>query len=329
MKKSQFSTENKTDTQDRIICSTVPDEAEGVRLDLYLAARFTYRSRTAWQQCIRSGEILLNGRKTHASRGLHAGEKIELIFSADTVAEPEVRTDFSIIAQTPDWIAVDKCGDLPVHPSGRYFNNTLQRLLQTQLGYDVFPVNRLDRETSGITLFARSGKAAGLLSALFQEKENGKIRKVYSALVYGDFPDELSAAGFLCDDKDSPVMKKRKFVRELSGTEEDAVTCETHFRCLKKQDGFSLVECVPRTGRLHQIRATLCSLGFPLAGDKMYGPDDNIFIRFIEGNMTGADRDLLRMERQALHARELHFISPFDGTSVSLVCPVPEDFLIR
>ena len=61
----------------------------------------------------------------------------------------------------------------------------------------------------------------------------------------------------------------------------------------------------------------------------MYGPDDNIFIRFIEGNMTGADRDLLRMERQALHARELHFVSPFDDTSVSLVCPVPEDFLIR
>lgn len=329
MKKTQNSTEMKTDTQDRIIRSTVPDEAEGVRLDVYLASRFTYRSRTAWQQCIKAGEILLNGRKTHASRALHTGENIELIFPAGTIEEPEVRTGFSIIAETEDWIAVDKPGDLPVHPSGRYFNNTLQRLLQTQLGYNVHPVNRLDRETSGITLFAKSGKAAGRLASLFQEKDGRAVSKIYSALVFGDFPASLHAAGFLCDDAASAVMKKRKFVSELTGSEADAESCETDFVCLKQKDGLSLVECRPRTGRLHQIRATLSSLGFPLAGDKMYGPDDNIFIRFIEDTMTDADRALLRMDRQALHARELHFISPFDGSPVSLVAPVPDDFLLR
>lgn len=329
MKKSQFSTENQTDTQERIIRSTVPDDAEGVRLDLYLAARFTYRSRTAWQQCIKAGEILLNGRKTHASRALHAGEIIELIFSAGTIEEPEVRTDFSIIGETADWIAVNKPGDLPVHPSGRYFNNTLQRLLQAQLGYDVHPVNRLDRETSGITLFAKTGKAAGQLAGLFQEKDGASVSKVYSALVFGDFPDVLKTTGFLCNDPASAVMKKRKFVRELNGSEVDVDSCETDFFCLKKMNGMSLVECRPRTGRLHQIRATLSSLGFPLAGDKMYGPDDNIFIRFIEDTMTDADRALLRMDRQALHARELHFVSPFDSLPVSLTAPVPDDFLIR
>ena len=103
---------------------------------------------------------------------------------------------------------------------------------------------------------------------------------------------------------------------------------KTDFRCLKRKNGLSLVECMPETGRLHQIRATLCSLGYPLAGDKMYGPDETIFLRFIEDRMTPDDRALLRMERQALHASELEFRSPFDQSRCVFTAPVPADFLL-
>ncbi len=307
---------------EREIRTAVPGEAEGVRLDHYLAGRFTYRSRTVWQKAVRSGEILLNGRKTVPSRPLHAGEEIVLLINETENPEPEVRRDFTVLAEEPDYIVIGKPGNLPVHPSGCYFNNTLQRLLIPQFG-NVHPVNRLDRETSGVTLFAKSGRAAGQLAALF---ERGKIEKQYAAIVFGDFPDQLTAEGFLVPDTASPVAKKRKFL-SASDTA-DGESCRTAFRCLKREKGMSLVLCLPETGRLHQLRATLCSLGYPLAGDKIYGPDDTVFLRFIAGSMTDADRRLLRMERQALHAMSLRFSDPFSGREQEFRSPIPAEFVL-
>ena len=323
-KKVQKSTETEdmAETAERIVTTIVPGEAEGIRLDQYLTGRFTYRSRTAWQKSIKSGSILLNGRKTSASRLLHAGETISLILKGDELEEPPVRTDYRILLETPNFLAVDKPGNLPVHPSGGYFNHTLQRLLIPDHGV-VHPVNRLDRETSGIVLFAKTGQDARKLAELFDRNE---IHKSYCSIVFGNFPDELNAAGFLESDPVSSIAKKRRFV--TSPTTPDAESCSTFFRCLKREQGFSLIRCEPVTGRLHQIRATLCSLGYPLAGDKMYGPDDTIFLRFIEDKMTDQDHALLRMDRQALHASSLRFVSPFDGRETEIISPVPEDFFL-
>ena len=323
-KKVQKSTETETmtETAERIATTIVPGEAEGIRLDQYLTGRFTYRSRTAWQKSIKSGSILLNGRKTSASRLLHAGETISLVLKGEELEEPPVRTDYRILLETPNFLAVDKPGNLPVHPSGGYFNHTLQRLLIPDHGV-VHPVNRLDRETSGIVLFAKTGQDARKLAELFDRNE---IHKSYCSIVFGNFPDELNATGFLESDPVSPIAKKRRFV--TTPTTPDAEQCSTFFRCLKREQGFSLIQCEPVTGRLHQIRATLCSLGYPLAGDKMYGPDDTIFLRFIEDKMTDQDHALLRMDRQALHASRLRFVSPFDGGEMEIISPVPEDFFL-
>lgn len=307
------------DKNERIIRSVIPGEYAGTRLDRYLAGRFTYFSRNQWEQLIKGGNILLNGKQFRPSKILHGGEELEFI-PPETAAEPEVNTNYQVILENDDIIAVNKPPNLPVHPSGCYFNNTLSMLLRNQFG-TVHPVNRLDRETSGITLFAKTPKAAGRLAEQILAESP---EKVYIALVYGSFPETMTAEGYLSQEVDCIVRKKRRFTLHDPGNVEKE-TSSTTFRLLGTNGQISAVECKLQTGRLHQIRATLCSSGFPLLGDKMYGPDPAIFVRYIDDTMTDADRDLLRLDHQALHAAHLRFRSPFTGEMLELNAPMPED----
>ena len=229
--------------------------------------------------------------------------------------------NYTILLENKDFIAVNKNGSIPVHPSGCYYYNTLLNVLQEQYG-QLFIVNRLDRETSGVTLFAKHSKAASLLAQLFT---GHNLKKTYYAIVHGLVPDTLIAQGYLCSDTNSVVRKKRKFVQELPVHCDDAETCCTFFKKVAADQQFSVVECLPETGRLHQIRATLCSLGYPLVGDKLYGINDQFYLRHIEGTLTEADRKQLILTRQALHAGALAFTSPFTGKEIICHAPLPPE----
>lgn len=156
------------------------------------------------------------------------------------------------------------------------------------------------------------------------------VRKEYLALVFGRFEQEVDAAGFLVPDTESAVRKKRRFVtgeRPPAG----AVHPESaHTLFAPEQTGgrFSLVRAVPVTGRLHQIRATLFSLGFPLVGDKLYGPDETLFLKLRSGELTAADREKLILPRQALHSTLLEFRHPVSGEMVTVKSPMPEEFAL-
>jgi RluA family pseudouridine synthase len=306
------------DLSERIISSRAGDNAAGQRLDRYLSERFTYRSRKQWQDMIKGGDILLNGVKTRCSRILQGGEEIS--FVADT-EEPPVELEYSIIYEDDFFYAVNKGGNLPCHPAGAYFKNTLWYDMCSKYG-KVYVVNRLDRETSGLMLMGKSPEAAAKLSELFAAKD--QLSKKYYALVEGEFTGELHASGYLVSDATSEVRKKRRFVREndYSSVGESAVT---NLAPVARGDGISLVEARPETGRLHQIRATLYSLGFPLLGDKLYGVDDTIYIRFSDGRATEDDYRKLKMRRQALHAYALKFTHPFTGEELEFNAPLPED----
>lgn len=303
----------------RIVRTAVPSEAEGSRLDMYLSARFTYRSRAEWQKTVRAGEILLNGLPTRPSRLLHAGETLSFELADDS--EPEVRTDFSVLHETPDFLVVSKPGNLPVHPAGCYFANTLLMLLRKEYG-ELFVVNRLDRETSGLVLLARNAAAARKLSRMVEHRN---VKKQYVVFVHGVFPREhLSADGFLSPDPGSEVRKKRRYTAERPEGP-DTEDCRTDFTLLASCGNFSMLECLLHTGRFHQIRATLFSLGFPVVGDKLYGPDDSIYLRYTKKALTDEDRKRLVLDRQALHAWRMEFPSPFDRSELSFEAPLPPE----
>ena len=307
--------------QERIIRTTAGPELEGVRLDHFLSARFTYQSRIGWQTVVREGRITVNGIRVRASRRLHAGDVIA--FDVQGIAEPDVDPAFSVVLERPDFLVVSKSGCLPVHPSGCYYRNTLLMLMRDRFG-DLFVVNRLDRETSGLVVLAKNPETAGVLSGLFASR---LVEKTYLAAVFGEFPaGTILKEGWLSPDPDSPVRKKRRFTEENPGTD-DAEPCATEFTCLKTFGGFNLVECHPHTGRLHQRRATLCSCEFPLVGDKLYGPDDTIFLRFTEDAMTDADRAALVLPTQALHAWRLRFSMPGSGEDIRCESAPPRAML--
>lgn len=310
--------------EERNISATVEGEAEGRRLDLWLAARFTYRSRNQWQTIIREDKILVNGAVVRSSRVLHAGDVVAFI---PEIEEPAVVMDYSIVYEDEYFFVVNKGGHLPCHPAGPFFRNTLWHDMSQKYG-KVFIVNRLDRETSGLMLAAKDSVTASNLSAMLID---GRLKKKYYALVFGNFNRRIEAGGRLVKDTASQVMKKRKFVME-SDFKGEPETAETAFTLLEPAayDGrHSTVLAIPETGRLHQIRATLCSLGFPLLGDKLYGPDDTLYLKISGDLITPEDWVSLVLKRQALHAFYLGFPHPVSGEFIEFEAAIPVDMKIR
>ena len=231
--------------------------------------------------------------------------------------------NYKIEYESDSFILINKPGNLSCHPAGRFYRNTLWYPLSEKYGV-IYIVNRLDRETSGLVLACRDSKCAALFANLFSQENS--ITKKYIAIVHGRFEGALSAKGFLMPDRKSSVRKKRIFTEKNDDNPSDGVeTAETFFTGKRTGTEYSAVEAVPSTGRFHQIRATLYSLGYPLVGDKLYGPDENIYIRLAEGNLTPEDMKKLILPRQALHAFHLSFKDPLTKKDFVHEIPLPPD----
>jgi RluA family pseudouridine synthase len=286
-----------------------------VNLDRYCADRFTYFTREGWEKEILAGRVSLNGEAAlDPAAKLEGGEL--LAYDGQWIEEPPVDGGIGILYEDEWFVAVDKTGNLPVHPGGRYFNNTLVFLLEDRCGRKVFPVHRLDRETSGVILLAFDAKTAGNLSASLE-----KADKEYLALVHGHFP----GCGMTVDlplgrDADSAIKKKRK---AWEGGTERAVT---RFAKVLTAGDVSLIRCFPETGRLHQIRAHLLSAGFPVVGDKLYGRDETAFLTFIKHGFTPEIEKLLVLPRSALHCARMTFRHPRNREEMTVRAPLPGMF---
>lgn len=277
----------------------------------YLSGRFTYRDAMGWAEEIAAGRIIVNGVAATAATVLCCGDEME--YFPEARLEPEVDEAVTVVHEDDDFLALCKSGNLPCHPAGIFFNRTLWAMLKEGRVNGIAPleeihfVNRLDRETSGLVLVAKNKRAAKTAARAMARDE---ACKEYWVVVEGDFPDELSANGWLWQDERSIVKKKRCFGLEKPDGAIDAETSATSFRCLRRGNGMSWLLATLGTGRTHQIRATLCSLGYPVVGDKLYGVDDGMYLRFVKDALTEEDRRRLRIERQALHACHLRLPLP-------------------
>jgi RluA family pseudouridine synthase len=297
----------------RIISSRIPPLKSVERLDVYCTGRFTYLTQDQWRKEILTGKVSIDGVVVlNFATTLQGGEM--LAWDGSGIIEPPVDGSITLLYEDEWFVAVNKPGNLPVHPSGRYFNNTLVAMLADRYGRKVYPVHRLDRETSGVILLAFDGKSAGDLS-------ESKGSNEYLALVHGIFPDEEVLADLpLGRDFESAVRKKRK--AWPGGTERAA----TRFRKVLTAGDVSLVRCFPETGRLHQIRAHLLSIGYPIVGDKLYGRDETAFLTFIEHGLTSDLETRLVLPRCALHAAKLVFLHPFSNREMIIRAPLPKMF---
>ena len=303
----------------RIVRTSADWSCVGLRLIDYLAGRFTYRDAEAWREVIAAGEIMVNHAPASPEQILAMHDLIEYL--PRELPEPEAELDYGVLFEDDDLMVVDKPGNLCMHPSGPFFRHTLWHLMCSRYG-DIHIVNRLDRETSGALIAAKTRAAAAKL-----QKPGARIVKTYLVLVQGEFAQELDAAGFLIADTRSEVHKKRRFVTELPEGAAKVESCRTRLVPTgSPAPGFSLVEATLFTGRMHQIRATMHSLGFPVVGDKLYGPDEKLYLKIRDDDFSPEDRAKLILPRQALHSHKIEFNHPRTGERMSFTAPIPAMF---
>ena len=305
---------------ERIVRSTIAERDAGGTLLGYLTRRFTYLDDAAWAKMIAAGRLSINGEVSTAERSLIPDD--QLLFDASGIPEPPVQRDYRILHQDDALLVVDKPPHLPVHPAGPYFRHTLWGMLREETGLEsLHIITRLDRETSGLVLIALTPAAAHHCQ---QQLTEHILRKEYLALLEGDLNAPQLVTGLMRRGKTASGALYME-LGEGETSAPGAKFAQTQLTPQRTNGEVTLVEAIPTTGRLHQIRVAASSIGHPIVGDKLYGPDPTIYDRFRTDAMTDHDRTLLRLDRQALHASGLQLPHPTAGTVLTFTAPLPVD----
>ncbi len=242
--------------------------------------------------------------------------------------------DFLVLDETEDYIVVSKPAHLLIHPSKPGGPTTLFHGLHTLLNFEMATggqisiINRIDRETSGVVLIAKTSAMARTFSKAMMRRQ---LAKRYLAVVW-NWPEEDR---FIIDGpilRQGDVRESAVYVKQC--VHPDGKACKTSIEVLQRfrapkevgegefrTDRFALLECTPHTGRMHQIRVHLADAGCPIIGDKIYGPDSQLYLDFIDGGWTAALAERLLLDRHALHSAYFGWVDE----GMEWTAPLPAD----
>lgn len=290
---------------DRTIHYFITEQEEGMTIWQHLKCHgysrhiLTHLKNTEMGICVNQTPVYLNYQ-------LKKGEALS-VFLKEEPASPNIIPVFlplSIVYEDEDLLVVNKPANMPIHPSMNHHDNTLANAAAYYYGQQKLPFifrcpNRLDRDTSGLTVLAKNMLSSSILSDMVKSRT---LKREYLAIVEGT-PD---AAGTI----DAPIARKEGSAIERIVDFEHGEPAVTHYTRLKTCKNYSLVSLSLETGRTHQIRVHMRHIGHPLPGDFLYNPDYSI------------------IQRQALHSHSLTFRHPITGEPLHFEAPLPEDMLL-
>jgi 23S rRNA pseudouridine1911/1915/1917 synthase len=310
----------------RAVELTVQLKTAGMRLDQYLVMQFPDFSRTDLQKATESDTVKINDRPVKRSTKVKQGDRVRVWLPVPDRAAP-IPEDIPLeVLYEDDYLAVvNKPYNMVVHPARGNWGGTLVNALAhrfqhlSKINGDYRPgiVHRLDRDTSGVILVAKEEKAHRELGMQFETR---KIFKEYVAITHGVL------------DRDSDYIERRIAHHphdriKMIATDDEAIGKEacTYYEVVERFKGFTFVRCQPRTGRTHQIRVHLASVGCPVVGDKLYGPDERLLARAADGELDEKDLALLELPRHALHAHRYELPHAITGATLSVTSPLAAD----
>lgn len=288
---------------ERILNYEIPENFIGHKISEFLHNKgYSKQNLTVLKRMPES--ILVNGVWVHLNERLKAGDILTVHITETEVSQkiPPVELPFPIVYEDEDLVVINKPANMPIHPSMKNYENTLGNAAAYYYEKQGKPfvyrcINRLDKDTTGLTIIAKHLVSCGILYTAMEQRE---IKREYIAIVEGE---DIPESGTV----DLPLGRKPDSAIERMVDYEHGDRAVTHYRVLAKGGGLALLSLHLDTGRTHQIRVHMKEIGHPLIGDFLYHPENT------------------QMDRQALHATKLEFTHPITGQELMLTAPLPED----
>ncbi len=285
--------------------------ADGLRIDRYLSDREEDLSRSYLQKLLKEGGVLVNGKAVKSNYKVYSGDQIQL--HVPEAVEPEILAepmDLDILYEDSDIILINKPKGMVVHPAAGHYSGTLVNGLMDHCRGDLSGINgvmrpgivhRIDMDTTGVLIVCKNDRAH---NAIAEQLKVHSITRKYYAIVHGRIKEDTGTVN-------APIGRHPTDRKKMSINEKNGKEAVTHYRVLQRFDRFTYVECQLETGRTHQIRVHMASIGHPLLGDSVYGP---------------AKAPFSGLQGQTLHAGVLGIIHPTTGAYMEFSAPLPEYF---
>lgn len=285
-------------------------ENQQMRLDKYLAEQFPEQTRSYLQKLIKEGQVLVNGKSVKSGYQLSRGDEVSVNIPEpkELDVEPQ-KMDLDIVYEDEDVILINKPKGMVVHPAPGHTTDTLVNGLLYHCKDNLSGINgvarpgivhRIDRDTTGILIVCKNDMSHNSIAAQLKEHS---INRRYRALVHGNLKEDSGTI-------EGPIGRHPVDRKKMAINERNGKPAVTHYTVLERFGNYTLIECKLETGRTHQIRVHMSSIGHPLVGDEVYGPAKCPF----------------KLQGQCLHAMVLGFVHPRTGEYMEFSADLPEYF---